>query len=120
MNIFKRIEQWFRRQVLNPGKRAVARELSDNLERVVGAIDQAAIRWAAQTGGEPLAFFVGVALDELQLSASVRRFLEGLLPRLGAGSSRATTMGTQASRETVARRDIAPLLAAIREEAAKA
>lgn len=119
MNILTSISQFFRR-LFNRGKESLAAELKRRLPQIETALETAAIQWAAATGGEPLAFFVGVAIRELRLTDAARRFVESQITRLGAGSSRATTMGTQASRETVARRDIAPLLAAIREEASKA
>ena len=119
MNILTSISQFFRR-LLNRGKQSLAAELRKALPQIEGALETAAIRWAGQTGGEPLAFFVGVAVRELRLSEAATRFAEGLLGRLGSGSSRSVPGGTEASRIVVAKRDIGPMLAAIREEASKA
>lgn len=119
MNIFKSISQWFRR-LLNRGKESLAAELKRRLPQIEGALETAAIQWAGQTGGEPLAFFVGVAIQHLHLSAAATKFAQGLIGRLGSGSSRAVAGGTEASRIVVAKRDLSPMLAAIREEAAKA
>lgn len=118
MNILTSISQFFRR-LLNRGKQSLASELRKALPQIEGALETAAIRWAAATGGEPLAFFVGVAVRELRLTDAARRFVESQITRLGAGSSRATHFATAEGRLEFARKDIGPMLAAIREEASK-
>lgn len=118
MNILTSISQLFRR-LFNRGKESLAAELKRRLPQIEGALETAAIRWAGQTGGEPLAFFVGVAIRELRLSEAATRFADGLIVRLGAGSSRATHFATEEGRLEFARKDIGPMLAAIREEASK-
>ena len=119
MSILTSISQWFRR-LFNRGKESLAAELKRRLPQIEGALETAAIQWAGQTGGAPLAFFVGVAIRELRLTDTARRFVESQIGKLGAGSSRVVAGGTEASRIVAAKRDVAPLLAAIREEAAKA
>lgn len=119
MNIFRKIERWFRVRVLNQARQTVAQEIAASLDQISGAIDRAIVQYAESVGGQPLAVFVAVALGNIGLSAAAVRLLQDLVGRtLGAGTSRGVRGARD--REAAAREDIRPLIAAIREEARKA
>lgn len=120
MNIFKRIERWFRKNILNPAKKSVAAELKGRLTDIDAAVQKAVMVYAASVGGEPLAAFLGVALQGLGLSDAASKWVQGLIDGLGAGASRSVQPATPQGRAHAAGKDAEKLLAAIREEANKA
>lgn len=112
MGWLRSIERWLRRYVLNPAKRSVAGELKARLGDIDAALQKAVLSYAASLGKEPLALFVSVAIAQLGLSDAASKWVQALIDRLGAGSSRSVVHDPA--------RQAAAIMAAIREEAAKA
>lgn len=120
MGWLRNLERWLRKNVWNPAKRTVADELKANLDKIDAAVQKAVIAYAQSVGGEPFAFFVAAAIAQIGLSDAASKFVQGLIDRLGASTSRsveATRVGREWNATNVHARD---LMNGIRSEASKA
>lgn len=120
MGWLRNLERWLRRNIWNPGKASIASELKSRLPEIEAAVEKAVTSYAAATGGEPFALFLTLAIQRIGLGAAAAKWVQAIIDRLEAGTSRAQQPASAAGREWVAKTPAHEFLRQIREEAGKA